>query len=93
MKQRRSLRRHHYNRKKQQVAKRNYLGHSMGEWFSEPNLKLGLYANTAKCWSCDCCSSPRKDKSLRLKDRLTNQEKRADISLKEYLASLGFENN
>lgn len=93
MKQKRSLRRHYYSCKKLKVARCNYYGHSMEAWLSDQNLKLGLYANTAKSWSCYCCSSPRKDKSLRLRDRLTNQERRADISLKEFLASLGDEND
>ncbi|WP_153914737.1 hypothetical protein [Shewanella sp. TC10] len=84
MKYKRSLRRHHYDRKKLKVANCHYFGHSKLTWDLELNLKLGLYANTPKAWSCSCCSSPRKNKNLKLKDRLSVQEKISDIRLKEF---------
>ena len=41
MKYKRSLRRHHYDRKKLKVANCHYFGHSKVKWNLEMNLKLG----------------------------------------------------
>lgn len=65
----RSLRRHHYERKKRRVK-------YIYRWLrNHPDLH-GMYANTMVKCSGPCCGNPRR--WWKTKDALTNQEKRAD---------------